>query len=249
MPNSGSEGNVITFGSYGTGAKPIINGADVVAGWSVYSGNVWQAAYSASTPRNVIVNGSVGTKQASTGALASQGDWYWASNVLYVYSTSSPTSVEVSIRDYGIYFNGGSPAWGGSFVTVQDLSVTGANLYGINVGGSDHTLSGATVQRCTVTNNYDVGIFSWVPTNLGGTIRILNNDASYNGKQSGLDSFGGMPGGIEILGSDATYGTLIQSNNIHHNYWGMELDQWTVNSEAAYNWIHDNTLLGLNVDN
>jgi len=33
VPSSGSSGNPITFGAYGSGADPIINGADIITGW------------------------------------------------------------------------------------------------------------------------------------------------------------------------------------------------------------------------
>ena len=34
VPSSGSSGNPITFGAYGTGALPIITGANVATGWA-----------------------------------------------------------------------------------------------------------------------------------------------------------------------------------------------------------------------
>jgi hypothetical protein len=37
VPSSGSAGNVITFGAYGSGADPILDGSVSVTGWSVYS--------------------------------------------------------------------------------------------------------------------------------------------------------------------------------------------------------------------
>jgi len=35
MPSSGSAGNVITLGTYGSGAAPIISGSDIVTGWTL----------------------------------------------------------------------------------------------------------------------------------------------------------------------------------------------------------------------
>ena len=37
VPSSGSAGNPITFGAYGTGADPIISGADLVTTWTEYT--------------------------------------------------------------------------------------------------------------------------------------------------------------------------------------------------------------------
>jgi len=42
VPSSGTSGHLITFGAYGSGATPIINGADVMSTWTSYSGNTWQ---------------------------------------------------------------------------------------------------------------------------------------------------------------------------------------------------------------
>jgi len=43
VPSSGNAGAPITFSTYGVGDNPEINGADVITGWSVYSGNIYVA--------------------------------------------------------------------------------------------------------------------------------------------------------------------------------------------------------------
>src|SRR5579872_4158117 len=43
VSSSGSAGSPITFTSYGTGAQPVINGANLVSGWTLVSGSVWSA--------------------------------------------------------------------------------------------------------------------------------------------------------------------------------------------------------------
>lgn len=40
---SGAAGAPITYGAYGTGADPIIDGARLVTGWTPYQGNIWRA--------------------------------------------------------------------------------------------------------------------------------------------------------------------------------------------------------------
>lgn len=47
---SGTAGSPITFGAYGTGAKPVISGADAVTGWTLYSGNIYVANVGLITP-------------------------------------------------------------------------------------------------------------------------------------------------------------------------------------------------------
>jgi len=46
VPNSGVEGNTITFNSYGTGDKPLINVSETITNWSIYSGNIYVASVS-----------------------------------------------------------------------------------------------------------------------------------------------------------------------------------------------------------
>src|SRR5512136_1111813 len=41
--SAGTDGNLITYGAYGSGEKPIINGSNIVTGWSQYSGNIYRA--------------------------------------------------------------------------------------------------------------------------------------------------------------------------------------------------------------
>jgi len=46
VPNSGVMGSPITFNSYGTGDKPLINVSEIITGWSVHSGNIYVAPVS-----------------------------------------------------------------------------------------------------------------------------------------------------------------------------------------------------------
>jgi parallel beta-helix repeat protein len=56
VPSSGTEGNPITFGAYGTGDKPVISGADIVGSnsWSLYSGNIYVTKVGSITPPNQL---------------------------------------------------------------------------------------------------------------------------------------------------------------------------------------------------
>jgi hypothetical protein len=42
IPSSGNSSDPITFGAYGSGAKPIINGADLMTNWIVHDTNIWK---------------------------------------------------------------------------------------------------------------------------------------------------------------------------------------------------------------
>jgi hypothetical protein len=202
---------------------------------------VWQVAYAAAAPVNVLFNGVAGVRQTSILACNSVGKWFWNANVLYVYATADPSgTISVSIRDNCVYFNGAD------YCTVQDITTNGANLYGINIGAGDHQLEGAIVQRCLATYNYADGIFEWVSVSTTLT-QILNNEVSYNGLQGAIDGVVAMPGGIEII--NAGDDLLVSRNNIHHNAIGMEVDQLSTDVTVRFNYIHDNVYIGFQLNN
>lgn len=69
----------------------------VISTWTA-SGttNVWQAALT-TEPAVVKFDGTTGTEQASVAGCDTEYYWYWASNVLYVYSTSDPDTAYTTI--------------------------------------------------------------------------------------------------------------------------------------------------------
>lgn len=208
--------------------------------------NIWQSTVAA-TPKQVYKDGVRATKGASAITLT-DGQWFASGTTLYFNNAAgNPDTagivIEASVRDNDGYYNGGD------YVTLDNLHVTKANLYGINIGASDHTIDGSTVQNCLTDYNYDVGIFSWVPTSNAGLTQILSCETAYNGLQAGVDGTTAAHVGLEILGSNATYGTLVEWLNSHHNYWGAELDQGSENTTLLFSNIHDNSRMGLNIDN
>ena len=44
LGNSGTVSQQITLGAYGSGAKPLIKGSELVSEWSVYQGHIWRAS-------------------------------------------------------------------------------------------------------------------------------------------------------------------------------------------------------------
>ena len=57
--------------------------------------NVWQAALT-TEPAYVKFNGTRGTEKTSIATLTAANNWYWLSNILYVYSTSDPDTAYTS---------------------------------------------------------------------------------------------------------------------------------------------------------
>jgi len=46
VPSPGYSGNPITFSAYGSGEKPIINGSEVITGWTVHAGTIYRVSSS-----------------------------------------------------------------------------------------------------------------------------------------------------------------------------------------------------------
>ena len=88
--SSGAAGSPITYDAYGTGANPQINAASIVPNWTNVSGYVWSAPVS-TPPSEVARNKARAQPVASRAALVQNYQWYWASNTLYVYSSTDPT--------------------------------------------------------------------------------------------------------------------------------------------------------------
>lgn len=98
---SGTSGSPITYEAY-SGDTPIINGANIITGWTVYSGSVYQATVT-TQPQQVFIDGTLGDRKTSIGACVAEYDWYWASSVLYLYAPGDPdteySEVEAGQRD------------------------------------------------------------------------------------------------------------------------------------------------------
>lgn len=131
ISSSGQEGNPIVIDAYGSGAAPILTGADLLpqAAWTQCSNcksNVWQANV-ATQPNIVLFNGTSGNAKTSVSALAAAGDWYWDSNVLYVWCSTNPgssyASPGVEAGDRKLVVDLSALA----YVTVQKLELAGGN--------------------------------------------------------------------------------------------------------------------------
>lgn len=131
ISSSGQEGNPIVIDAYGSGAAPIVSGADFVpqSAWKLCSDcqkNVWQANVS-TQPNIVMFNGASGNGKSSLGELATAGDWYWDSGVLYVWCSANPgssyTSPGVEAGDRILVIDLSALA----YVTVQNLQLDGGN--------------------------------------------------------------------------------------------------------------------------
>lgn len=132
---AGTPGNLITYSTYGSGANPVISGADVISGFADGGSNIWDKTSVTTRPMVAIINGALGTQVASRAACKAPGDWFWAANTLSVYGTSNPSgTVEASLRSYAIDTNNEI------YLSINNLILYGANSAGIYVRASSNSV-------------------------------------------------------------------------------------------------------------
>jgi len=223
VPSSGSSGASITFASYGTGAQPIINGSDVISSWSLTAtANVWQASV-ATHPFQVYVNGTVGTPEASTGALVSNNEWFWSSGTLYLYLSTNPSGSTIEagargVNNWPVNFNGKN------YITVSNLHITKSNDIGVYIGSGS---LGAVFTSNLVDYSYYTGIHA---LNATGVI-IGNNEVGFNAT---INPGNSLVGGIDLDSNNAT----LTGNYIHDSIGaGVDCDQTYANCVVELNTV------------
>jgi|GEM_PF-1106462 len=119
--NSGSSGNPITYGAYGSGAKPVITGFASVTSWKNLGGNIWEssnAVSSLSSLKMVVING-VNTPM---GRYPNGSNSYpYLPNFFNFQSHSGSGSGNTSITSSNL---SGGPNWTGADVVVRTNSWT-----------------------------------------------------------------------------------------------------------------------------
>jgi hypothetical protein len=239
FPSSGTAASHIIFSSYGTGVNPIVNGSDLIApgtSWANHAGKIWTATVT-TQPYQVFFNNTRGTLVANHDACIAESNWFWASNVLYIYSVSDPDAlytspgIESGARLYCIQMNTTSHVTldgidacknNNGYVFVPCIYANGTNgahdflvkkltaSYGItNIGADD--CPDFVVENCTVSYAVFAGIYFCGNNGETGCI-IRNNYILYNGNE-----------GIAIYGAIATrlVSPQIYGNICDHNCTGI----------------------------
>ena len=151
-PSNGSLGSVITYEAY-SGDTPIFNGSALVDDWTVYSGSVYQATVT-TNPQQVFIDDTFGSRQASAVACVSEYDWFWESNVLYLYAPGDPDTeyttpgVEACVHQYCFDMQG-------DYNTLDGVTARYTTRNGI---GGFAPGSYVTIQNCLTEWNWYKGI-------------------------------------------------------------------------------------------
>lgn len=148
LHSSGTSSAQILLSDYGTAAaRPKITSLTAIpdwnTGWTLYSGSVWQKTLVTDPRRMWTTTGSTESECLRAGAISSvtgAGRWYWASNVLYLYSTSDPGTAFSNMKwirnTSSVLRLGASVSW----ITVEDLSLEGGGSATVTINGDDITL-------------------------------------------------------------------------------------------------------------
>jgi IPT/TIG domain/Putative Ig domain/Right handed beta helix region len=174
ITSSGTASSPLVFGSYGSGAAPVISGADLATGWTSSSstGTIWKM--NISNPTNQVFED--GTRLTSSPSLSAMpaGSFYFDSggNSVYVRTLAddNPTNhmMEISSRNYGIYEAGGA-----KYITLQNLQTSDASSTDIYFNGSAFI----TISNVSAINSFGEGLRFDVVANS----TIVSSTAAYNG--------------------------------------------------------------------
>lgn len=167
----GAPGNPLTFTAYGNGPQPIINGSDIINGWTRSEGAVYTAH--AQKTANVYLDGGPGwglfhaccprdSMCAPSGSCAlgtiQPGSWMWDPTTkelsLWMPDGSDPSThtIEAATRDFGmnVVGDGGEK----SNIVIDGLTferTAGGGLYFFSNDEGGVGFSGIVVRNCTVT--------------------------------------------------------------------------------------------------
>ena len=164
-----------------------------------YYPNVWNATVT-TEPNVVWFNGVAGTNKSSKSALASAGDWYWAGNVLSVYSATTPTNVEASQRNTNVYVQSRD------YITIDNLELIYANDSDIYLKDAKYGI----VQNSTIHDVHNHGIFMFLNSSGGHTIQ---NNTIYN---TGINRHVGGEGSAIQTMNTVTIPITLQYNYIYN---------------------------------
>lgn len=157
IPSSGTVYKPITFGAYGSGADPILNGALIISGWTVYSGTTYQSALATATTKQVFMD-DVRLVEGTDRDTLNDHEWAAAANVLYVRDdTGDPditgVTIEASRRSNVVY------ASAKDYITLENITVLRG--YWRNIRFDNCT--GTIIRDLTTYQIYQAGI--WLDAN------------------------------------------------------------------------------------
>ncbi|RLI40648.1 hypothetical protein DRO59_08780 [Candidatus Bathyarchaeota archaeon] len=187
VSSSGSDGNPITFGAYGTGEKPIIHGGTTIPSdsWSgpnengvytySYSGIIWFVA----EDNNLIPHASDAT--------CIDGNWYWdeINQILYYKPTSGTPSDHIVDR---VTRPNCINLYNKHHISIQNLNIM-LSVDGMIGSAKTHSITDITISNCEISKCRWGIKFEGRNGNNNSNIIILNNNLTNNGESIFLGTY------------------------------------------------------------
>lgn len=238
-PSPGIAGALITFGAYGSGATPIINGADIITGWTVDGGSYSVAV--ATEPSVVIYDGIVLTENDGATNTVGANEWDWNANELWANVGEDPDIgvAEASQRTHCISNTQ-------DYIYIKDLSAVNGNVNGIRLSS---TADNIIVEGCVVENCGSTGI-----RGEGNSIVIRGNSVDnigdvgiyFSGVTVGEISGSTVSNCVDgIRGLSATSDVLVSRNTVYDctddgiDFFGAGVDNNIVEKNLVYDCADD----------
>ena len=209
----------VTFGSYGTGARPTISGANLYStGWTNVRTSVWSVPVGGYEPEQVWFNGVLGQPVATAAAILAPNQWFFdSSGELYVYSAGNPSTsytapgIEAAQRDSAFSIIGGGN------ITVTGLAFVNPNYTAINIASNiigTQTFNnvlwrGAQYEGLVATGGAEAvinseGIYNGIGVSVGGGNGIAVTNSIFSGNTEGAIEVYGTAAPSTIKGSTLT---------------------------------------------
>jgi hypothetical protein len=261
---SGTKNHPITYGSYGSGDRPIIAGTDIASDWIIYSGNVWYKKNYSYKVNIALFDQTLGHEQPSLNSLRNDQDWYWDSGTqrLYIYSSEDPDNrykqpgIEIGAsRQNGIKIFDNTKST--KYLNFDNLSIKHANDIGIELQGCNYI----NVSNCEVDTCGRINMFVYAINNLNiiktasfgclqqhglyicsGNYIDPNGDKSSNIKISSSIFYSNKQNGIQINPNNgpAISNFILTKSELYENNGHGILDEGTYKGEYSYNLFYDN---------
>jgi len=153
-PSAGNATGRITFTAYGSGAKPVLSGAEMITSWTVSATGTANTYTAPLTTATVMVTSDSTFLAKGTGAASlTANQYYWSAGVLSINIGADPSShvIEAAQRNNAAYVPAGK-----NYVTLVGLSLQKTNLANVRVDNCTYPV----VQDCDLFFSNDSTTFA-----------------------------------------------------------------------------------------
>jgi hypothetical protein len=247
---NGDANTITTISSYGTGAKPILNGIQDIVGaltegsWTEEGSHIWHMDTTVNPKRVWLDSVEIGLNVNAT--VTSTYPWFWGSNALYLYSEAGNPALNYTTIRGAWWYN--LKILGSSYINVTDMHFKGG-FVGVGIQESQHVN--------VYGNDFDynhkgigVGSGTTYTDHENSYINIYDNtiDSSYtmiNPNTTHMDNISFYNSGYQCK----VYGnTLINPGHASVDVGGTASNATDWPNALSYIEIYDNVMSGEDVD-